>query len=170
MKLEPKVLKALETSLDEELRHYHDYLQILEQEQERVVTLKTDELVEFSSSRSKIIDRLSQLRDVRVGIVASLVGNDCTKLSDFVEDLPASADKKRLSNYVEKIKSAVASVDKKTKEFNQVLSYSLGLVNGEISLLWSASQTVSRVYNAFGSVVEGAQPAPQRVGSLLGEA
>jgi flagellar biosynthesis/type III secretory pathway chaperone len=170
MKLDPKVLKALETSLDEELRQYHDYLQILEQEQERVVTLKTDELVEFSATRSTIIDRLSQLRDVRVGIVASLVGNDSTKLSDFVESLPFSADKTRLSNYVEKIKSAVQSVDKKTKEFNQVLSYSLGLVNGEISLLWSASQTVSRVYNAFGSVVEGAQPAPQRVGSLLGEA
>lgn len=170
MKLEPKVLKTLETALEEELRHYHDYLEILSQEQERVVTLKTDELVEFSANRSQIIDRLAQLRDVRVGIVASIVGNDSTKLSDFVESLPASADKNRLSNYVEKIKSAVESVDRKTKEFNQVLNYSLGLVNGEISLLWSASQTVSRVYNAFGSVVEGAQPAPQRVGSLLGEA
>lgn len=170
MKLEPKVLKALETALDEELRQYHDYLQILELEQERVVTLKTDELVEFSSTRSKIIDRLSQLRDVRVSIVASLVGNTSTKLSDFVEALPTSADKKRLSNYVEQIKSAVESVDRKTKEFTQVLNYSLGLVNGEISLLWSASQTVSRVYNSFGSVIEGAQPAPQRVGSLLGEA
>jgi uncharacterized BrkB/YihY/UPF0761 family membrane protein len=99
-----------------------------------------------------------------------VVGNDSTKLSDFVEGLTASADKNRLSNYVEKIKSAVEAVDRKTKEFTQVLNYSLGLVNGEISLLWSASQTVSRVYNAFGSVVEGAQPAPQRIGSLLGEA
>ncbi len=170
MKLEPKVLKALETALDEELRQYHDYLQILDQEQERVVTLKTDELVEFSATRSRIIDRLSQLRDIRVAIVTSVVGNDSTKLSEFVEGLPASADKNRLSTYVEKIKNAVAAVDTKTKEFTQVLNYSLGLVNGEISLLWSASQTVSRVYNAFGSVIEGAQPAPQRVGSLLGEA
>jgi hypothetical protein len=161
MKLEPKVLKALETALDEELRQYHDYLQILDQEQE---------LVEFSATRSRIIDRLSQLRDVRVAIVTSVVGNDSTKLSEFVEGLPASADKNRLSTYVEKIKNAVAAVDTKTKEFTQVLNYSLGLVNGEISLLWSASQTVSRVYNAFGSVIEGAQPAPQRVGSLLGEA
>lgn len=170
MKLEPKVLKTLETSLDEELTQYNDYLRILEQEQERVVTLKTDELVEFSARRSKIIDRLSQLRDIRVSIVSSLAGDESTKLSDFVDGLPASADKFRLASYVEKIKSAVVAVDRKTKEFTQVLNYSLGLVNGEISLLWSASQTVSRVYNAFGSVVEGAQPAPQRVGSLLGEA
>lgn len=170
MKLEPKALKTLETSLDEELNQYNDYLRILEQEQERVVTLKTDELVEFSARRSKIIDRLSQLRDIRVSIVSSLAGDESTKLSDFVDGLPASADKSRLASYVEKIKSAVVAVDRKTKEFTQVLNYSLGLVNGEISLLWSASQTVSRVYNAFGSVVEGAQPAPQRVGSLLGEA
>lgn len=170
MKLEPKVLKTLETSLDEELNQYNDYLRILEQEQERVVTLKTDELVEFSARRSKIIDRLSQLRDIRVSIVSSLAGDESTKLSDFVDGLPASADKSRLASYVEKIKTAVVAVDRKTKEFTQVLNYSLGLVNGEISLLWSASQTVSRVYNAFGSVVEGAQPAPQRVGSLLGEA
>jgi hypothetical protein len=170
MKLEPKVLKTLETALEEELLTYHEYLQILDQEQERVVTLKTDELVEFSANRSKIIDRLAQLRDLRVGIVASLVGNESTKLSDFVEGLPASTDRNRLSNYVDKIRKAVELVDRKTKEFTQVLNYSLGLVNGEISLLWSASQTVSRVYNAFGSVVEGAQPAPQRNGSLLGEA
>lgn len=170
MKLEPKVLKNLETSLDEELRQYQEYLQILEKEQERVVTLKTDELVEFSATRSKIIDRLAQLRDTRISIVSSLVGNETTKLSEFVEALPASTDKTRLATYVDKIKSAVSAVDRKTKEFTQVLNYSLGLVNGEISLLWSASQTVSRVYNAFGSVVEGAQPAPQRTGSLLGEA
>jgi len=170
MKLEPKVLKTLETSLDEELNQYSDYLRILEEEQERVVTLKTDEVVEFSARRSKIIDRLSQLRDIRVSIVSSLAGDESTKLSDFVDGLPASADKSRLASYVEKIKAAVVAVDRKTKEFTQVLNYSLGLVNGEISLLWSASQTVSRVYNAFGSVVEGAQPAPQRVGSLLGEA
>jgi flagellar biosynthesis/type III secretory pathway chaperone len=170
MKLEPSVLKTMETTLDEELRYYHEYLRILDQEQERVVTLKTDELVEFSAARSKLIDRLSQLRDARVALVASLVGNDSTKLSEFVEALAPSTDKTRLSAYVEKIKAAVAAVDRKTKEFTQVLNYSLGLVNGEISLLWSASQTVSRVYNAFGSVVEGAQPAPQRSGSRLGEA
>jgi len=170
MKLEPKVLKTLETSLDEELTQYNDYLRILEQEQERVVTLKTDELVEFSARRSKIIDRLSQLRDIRVSIVSSLAGDESTKLSDFVDGLPASADKSRLAAYVTKIKTAVVAVDRKTKEFTQVLNYSLGLVNGEISLLWSASRTVSRVYNSFGSVVEGAQPAPQRVGSRLGEA
>ncbi len=170
MKLEPNVLKNLESALTEELRHYQEYLRILDEEQERVVTLKTDELVEFSATRSKIIDRLSQLRDTRVSIVASIVGSESTKLSDFVDTLPASTDKNRLSSLVDKIKSAVETVDRKTKEFNQVLNYSLGLVNGEISLLWSASQTVSRVYNAFGSVIEGAQPAPQRVGSLLGEA
>lgn len=71
---------------------------------------------------------------------------------------------------VEKIRAKIKEVELKSREFNQVLSFSLGLVNGELSLLWSASQPVSRVYNAFGSMSQGVQPAPPRNGSLLGEA
>jgi len=71
---------------------------------------------------------------------------------------------------IEKIRAKIKQVEAKSKEFNQILSYSLGLVNGELSLLWSASQPVSRVYNAFGSITQGVQPAPPRNGSLLGEA
>ena len=71
---------------------------------------------------------------------------------------------------IEKIRAKIKRVEAKSKEFNQILSYSLGLVNGELSLLWSASQPVSRVYNAFGSITQGVQPAPPRNGSLLGEA
>jgi hypothetical protein len=61
-------------------------------------------------------------------------------------------------------------VDKCTKEFNQILNFSLGLVNGEISLLWSATQPVSRTYNAYGGMSEGVQPGPVRTGSSLGKA
>jgi len=71
---------------------------------------------------------------------------------------------------VEKIRGKAKDVEAKSREFNQVLSYSLGLVNGELSLLWSASQPVTRVYNSFGSMTNGVQPAPPRNGSLLGEA
>jgi hypothetical protein len=71
---------------------------------------------------------------------------------------------------IEKIREKAKQVELKSREFNQVLSYSLGLVNGELSILWSASQPVTRVYNSFGSMTNGVQPAPPRNGSLLGEA
>jgi hypothetical protein len=71
---------------------------------------------------------------------------------------------------IEKVKLRIKEIENRSREFGQVVNFSLGLVNGSMSLLWSATQPVSKVYNAFGAMKQGVQPAPPRSGSLLGEA
>ncbi len=170
MKLDPKLLRNLEIILENELALYKAYLSLLEREQASVIRLKADEVTDFATKRGQVVDGLSALREQRSAALAALTGSEATRVSDFVATISTLADRKRLTALVTSIKDTIALVDARSREFSHVLNFSLGLVNGEISILWSASQTVSRVYNSFGSMTEGAQPVAPRAGSLLGEA
>jgi xanthine dehydrogenase iron-sulfur cluster and FAD-binding subunit A len=170
MKLDTRAVKSLERILEEELTLYVEYLVILAQEQASVISLKSDQVTLCSQRRAEIISRLEELRETRSVMIEKISQREVMRLTEFVEEFCVPSDKKRLLFLAGKIKVALKQVEEKSREFNQILNFSLGLVNGEISLLWSASQPVTRVYNAFGSVQEAVQPSPPRAGSLLGEA
>jgi len=170
MKLEASTIRSLEKLLQAELVEYDTYLKLLEDEQAAVVKLDSDRVVILGAQRGEVVEKLGQLKEERSKLIASAIGNDAYRASEVIQQGCSAGDRKRLMGLVEKIRAKVKDVELKSREFNQVLSFSLGLVNGELSLLWSASQPVSRVYNAFGSMSQGVQPAPPRTGSLLGEA
>lgn len=170
MKLDSRAVKTLERVLEQELACYSEYLALLAQEQVSVVGLRAEQVVALSQRRAEVVQRIGELRDQRLGLVATVADSEERRLSDIIREACPPADAKRLDKLVTQIKAIVAVVESKSREFNQVLNFSLGLVNGEISLLWSASQSVARVYNAFGAVHEAVQPSAPRSGSLLGEA
>jgi hypothetical protein len=170
MKLDPKLIRSLESVLEKELAQYKTYLSLVDKEQLAVIRLKSDEVTELAAKRGQTVEILATLRENRVAILSALTGREGVRASEFVTTIPAPVERKRLTLLVAAIKETIARVDARSKEFNHVLNFSLGLVNGEISILWSASQAVSRVYNSFGALQEGAQPAAPRAGSLLGEA
>jgi len=170
MKLDAGTIRSIEKLLSAELVEYDKYLKLLEQEQKAVVKLDADQGTLLGAQRGEVVDQLQLLKDERSKIIADAVGNDSCRASELIQQACSPGDKKRLMGLIEKIREKAKQVELKSREFNQVLSYSLGLVNGELSILWSASQPVTRVYNSFGSMTNGVQPAPPRNGSLLGEA
>jgi len=167
-----KASRSLEKLLEQELVLYKKYVEILGKEQDCIVRLKSDEVSEYSAERQLITDQLNELKERRLELTASFSDDEDEpiRLSEIVEIVEQPADKRKLSSLIDRIKDAMSLVERATSEFSQVLQFSLGMVNGEISLLWSASQNVNRVYNSFGSVQEAAEPAAPRAGSLLGEA
>jgi hypothetical protein len=170
MKLDPRAVKTLERLLEQELASYSEYIALLTQEQVSVVGLKAEQVSALSQRRAEVVQRIGELRDQRLALVAEVSGDEEQRLSDLIRVACQPGDAQKLEKLVTQIKAILAVVESKSREFNQVLNFSLGLVNGEISLLWSASQSVTRVYNAFGAVSEAVQPKAPRAGSLLGEA
>lgn len=170
MKLDQQVVKKLERILEEEVSLYVEYLALLAQERACVIALKAEAVSQLSMRRSLIVDRLSNLKDERTDLLDHETQGEAKKLSEIVEERCHPADKKRLLTLISKMRDCLHLVEERSREFSQVVNFSLGLVNGEISLLWSASQPVTRVYNAFGAMNEASQPTAPRAGSLLGEA
>ena len=170
MKLASADIKALEKFLAEEVVLCDEYLKILTQEQSAVVKLDSATVTVLGEKRSEIVERLTRLREDRALLVERVTGDEFTRVSDLIAQGCGPADKKRLLALAQKVKARLAIVDKQTREFSQIVNFSLGLVNGEISLLWSATQPVSRTYNARGGLSEGVKPGPVRAGSSLGKA
>jgi hypothetical protein len=170
MKLTSADVKTLEKFLVDEASLCDEYLNIIKEEQAAVVKLESETVTLFGEKRGVVVDKLTHLREERALLVERVTGDEFTRVTDMVNEGCASSDKKRLLTLANKVRARLAIVDKSTKEFNQILNFSLGLVNGEISLLWSATQPVSRTYNAYGGMSEGVQPGPVRTGSSLGKA
>ena len=169
MKLTSGDSRALEKLLNAEIALCDEYLKVLAREYAAVVKLDTVAVEQLGEKRGAVVDQLARVRDDRCLIIERLTGDPTSRVSEVVTVLAYPADKKRLNPLIERLKGHLAAVEKETREFTQVLNYSLGLVNGEISLLWSATQPVTRGYNAFGTMTEGVQPGPTRTGSSLGK-
>jgi FlgN protein len=170
MKLVSADIKALEKFLVEEIALCDEYLKIITEEQAAVVKLDSATVTLLGEKRSAVVEKLTLLREERALLVERVTGDEFTRVSDMVAQGCGPADKKRLLALASKVKARLAIVDNKTREFGQIVNFSLGLVNGEISILWSATQPVSRTYNAHGGLVEGVQPGPTRTGTSLGKA
>jgi hypothetical protein len=170
MKLTSADVKTLEKFLVDEVSLCDEYLKIIKDEQAAVVKLESETVTLLGEKRGVVVDNLTRLREERALLVERITGDEFTRVTDMINQGCAPGDKKRLLALTNKVKGRLMVVDKCTKEFNQILNFSLGLVNGEISLLWSATQPVSRTYNAYGGMSEGVQPGPVRTGSSLGKA
>ena len=170
MKLTSADVKTLEKFLVDEIALCDEYVKIIQQEQTAVVKLDSETVTLLGEQRGVVVDNLTRVREERALLVERITGDEFMRVTDMVNQGCSPADKKRLLPLTLKVKARLAIVDKCTKEFNQILNFSLGLVNGEISLLWSATQPVSRTYNAYGGMSEGVQPGPTRTGSSLGKA
>ncbi|MEY4669105.1 MAG: hypothetical protein RL518_1804 [Pseudomonadota bacterium] len=170
MKLSSADVKALEKFLIEEISLCDEYLTIIKEEQAAVVKLDSEKVTLLGDKRGVVVEKLTRIREDRALLIERITGDEFARVTDVVNQGCGPSDKKRLLGLAQKVKSRLAVVDKHTKELNQVLNFSLGLINGEISLLWSATQPVSRTYNAHGGLTEGVQPGPTRAGSSLGKA
>jgi hypothetical protein len=170
MKLVIADIKALEKFLQEEISLCDEYLKIIALEQAAVVKLQSDLVAQHGETRGLVVEKLGKIRDSRALLVERVTGDPYTRVSEMIEQGCGPSDKKRMIALTQKVKARLAQVDKRTRELNQILNFSLGLVNGEISILWSATQPVARSYTPFGTINEGVQPGPPRAGSLLGQA
>jgi hypothetical protein len=170
MKLTSADVKSLEQFLVDEISLCDEYLKIIKEEQTAVVKLEAERVSLLGEKRGLVVEQLTRIREDRALLVERITGDEFMRVTEMVNQGCAPSDKKRLLVLAYKVKARLAIVDRHTKEFNQILNFSLGLVNGEISLLWSATQPVSRTYNAHGGMTEGVQPGPTRTGSSLGKA
>jgi hypothetical protein len=170
MPLDQRILKDIEIIIQDECKIIGEYLSLLSAEQEHVIKLKSDQVASFADRRAAMTDTLAKLRAMRDDLVRQINGNTRTTLTELITTQGSAFDKKRFLPLIEKLKKRLAAFENKNQEFSQVIDFTLGLVNGSLSILWSATQTVTRCYNAFGAITESFQPTSPRGGSLLGRA
>ena len=163
--------KELSEILREESRAYEEFLGLLQKEREALKCLKSEEVEVLARKREVVSNQMRSMREKRVKALSESGLSTTEKLSDVVKSKFLLSDQKILAPLIVKLRSLVEKVRIESKEFNQVVQFSMDLVNGSISILWSASHTVNRSYGRQGLINQAFQPMnPSGSGSSLREA
>lgn len=163
----PKFVKDLSQVLELECALYAAYLEVIEREKIAVTKFNADQVAEFTEQRLEITERIRDAKDRRFAVLDALPEGRKEKLSVLIGRCLHADDARKLTPLVGRLKDAVAAARQKSMEFNQIANFSLGIVNGSISILSSATQNVVRSYNPMGLLRESYNPAAGRSTGVL---
>jgi hypothetical protein len=166
----PVAVRQLEQLLREEVAVCEQYLAIISKEQLAVTKLDSLAVSECSNQREQCLSVLNGLKDRRVETLRMLSDSKKISTTEVVTRVCQGKERQRILALVDKLRDVLTRVESTSRECNQVVDFSLGLVNGSLSILWSATQDVTKGYTPYGTITEGTTRQPRRRGALLGEA
>lgn len=169
MQRDPRVLRALESVLKQECKLYKQYSAILDEERVALVKMKSDRVLELSSRRAELAAMMEEAGAKRAELLRHFPEGDSIKLSEIIARHCDPDDAKRILPLARELKALAAATKKRAAEFKQITSFALDMVNGSLSIIWSARNGVSKLYTRSGAVEEKNLP-PARAMTTLKEA
>jgi len=154
--------QKLKRLIEKELLIYDSYLEVLIRQRETVPQFN---LELFEKNNKKLLhysEQLEKAHNDRQKLLKSIPGGEGQRLSDFVEQHFVGREQSELMAMVKELRSKVETSQNESKEFQMISNFALNLVNGSISLLWQATQNVTRCYSPKGDVTESFAPTKNR--------
>lgn len=161
------VLRQLENVLSQECNLYSRYIEILDEENAVLRSFTPEKMDEVVKKREKLTSALEDASSQRKALLARFPEGDKVKLSHIIAKYCHPDDVKRVMPLVLKLKELIELSRSRTLAHQQSVSFSTQMVNGLISILWSAGQQVSKLYGRTGKVEEKMQPPTAKAQSTL---
>lgn len=144
---------------------HREYLSVLASEREALTHFQQDEIVSLSSKRETLYESMRAAHERRLELMREFPGGEEMRLSQFIVKFCRPTDARVLAPLVAELKSLVKRCRTDGHEFNQIADFGLKMVGGTLSILWSATQDVSRSYSRQGKLKEFYHPAMDRPGT-----
>jgi DNA-directed RNA polymerase subunit F len=161
---------ALERNLQRACSIHTRYLELLKKERTSLKKFSAAEVEALREKREEFLRSLEEVNAARIEILSKLPGGNSEKLTDLLAKEFSPSDRARLQPIVDELKTVAIAVQHESREFSQVVNFALNLVHGSLSILWSASQDVTRSYNAGGALQETHTPSGSRMQGVRREA
>lgn len=166
----PAIINQLKSILEQECRVQTEYLKVLEEEASAMSPFRAEAIDRLNLQRAGLCERMGELHSARTALVSELSSGAETRLSDAIEKFCQPADKRLLFPLVRRLKTIVLQARASTREFGDLTSFSLSIVNSMISIIHSGGEGVTRAYTGRGILRESYHPGAARVASRLREA
>lgn len=161
---------ALERNLDKACTLHQRYLELLAKERASLKKFSSDDIEKLREKREEFLRSIEETNAARTELLTKIPGGNTEKLSILLEKEFSPSDAARLRPRVEELRRVVTAVQHESREFSQVVNFALNLVHGSLSILWSATQDVTRSYTAAGSMQEKHTPTHSRMQGVRREA
>lgn len=168
--MDAQLARTLEKALQDECRLYDEYLGLMIKEQSLVVKLESEAVMDLAAKRSRVAELIADANKRRQELVDQLEPKSKRRLTDVLTEKATPGEKKRLLPLVKKLRKSVEAVQAKAREFGQVVSFSLGMIDGSISVMSSAARSSSKAYGSDARVRENSTPKRSRSELVIKEA
>lgn len=162
----PNIAHELEGLLKAECAVYREYAELMTKERKAVIGFKIAEVEALTARRVVLSTAMGEAHHQRLNILKQLPGGDSEKLTTVIARSFAQPEQKRLMALAEELRSAIRASQASGMQFGQIVTYALNLVNGSISLLWSATQNVCKAYGKKGQLKESYHPNDRKQGVI----
>jgi len=161
---------ALRRILEEECQLQRRYLDTLDAELQELIAYHPEGVEKLARKREELAAQIARLNEARMDMVGELCGDRSKRLSLAIQTTLPAQEARPLAQLAQQLGALVANVQAKTKEYSGVTQFSLRVLASTISLLWSGTQTVNRVYSRSGEMRESPVPSPTRSQGTLKQA
>jgi hypothetical protein len=164
------LLDRLEKILTHEIRVYEGYNALTELEKKFVIPFNPDKVMDAAVRRDHFVSEMKKLQTERRNVISELGFDSNTRLTTVISETLKGAEAKKFLTLANKLKKAVQSSQKDTKDLNGIIKFGMGMVDGLLSIFWSATRHVTKSYTRMGSIQESSTPAGTRASSVLKKA
>lgn len=161
---------SLERLIQNEIKLYQQYLQILTEEKTHITKFNSEKVAVLTEKRERVLAAMDDAQQERMELCKQFPNSEGQKLSALIEQHYSGPERKKLLSLVGALRQGVSIAQKKTKEFGYITRFGLGMVEGLLSIFWSATQHVTKSYTRLGGIKENATPAGTRSSSVLKKA
>lgn len=165
-----RLVRELEAALEEELRLQRDYARIMSEERASVTTFKAEKVEELSAKRELLSEKMKNAADRRLELMRMFPEHEGKRLTELVRQHCHPHDQGRILPLADQLRDALQVTKRLSIEFKQLANFSLNLINGSLSILWSATQNITRSYTPTGKIKEAAHHNGPRQSGTLKEA
>ena len=167
---DPKLARSLEQMLEKECKLYLDYIELLDTERSWITKFNSDKLQAIRAKREVLFESMKEAHEARLAVMDKFPEGRTQKLRVIIRRYFTHDEAKRLLPVADKLRELILKTRKNGMEFNQVATYALNLVNGTLSILWSATQNVVKSYGPSGIIQESFNPSGSRSVGVLKQA
>ena len=160
------LVRQLEMLLLRERDLHRDHAALVRQEQSAITKGNIADIRVISDKREQILEELQVIARARIECVRQFPGFRGKKLRELVAESCHPDDQKRLLPILEAMRNELIESQSLNADSANLAQFALGMVNGSIAILWSASNNVVRSYSKNGEMKEAVQPSQAGVHAI----
>jgi len=165
-----KFIQQLKALLERECALYRDFINLLGEQRRGITNFQADKIEILNLKRARLHRQMQTAHAERLILMQRFPDSAGKKLSTLIKSYCLKADQKVLLSLAQQLRELVLEAKSKGAESNGVVGFALNVVNGSLSLLWQATQHVSKSYSRSGRVQEAYVPRHSRGDNVLKQA
>ncbi len=150
--------------LQEECAVHERYIAAVHQEQKQLVKFQVADIEKTTVLRTTLAQKIYDLHQKRVAYLGQLPESGSSKMSELLVKNCHPEEVRMLAPLIKKLRKLIIHSKRYSEEMNQNVDFSLKFIGGTLSLLWSATQNITKGYTRKGVVKERLEKLP--AGSL----